>query len=92
MNWEQTRKSSIGIRTKAIFCDVQDESGDMVLGISLDDGSQGSSGRLCNLNQVDQAEELYIPNPMRMKKISAITTTMSFCNIFYPPSSSQANN
>jgi hypothetical protein len=35
------------------------ESGNLVLGAGLDDGSQGSSGRLCNLNQVDQAEELY---------------------------------
>ena len=62
MNWVKIGRTSIGFERKAIFCDVQDESEDVVLGISLDDGSQGSSGRLCNLNQVDQAEEPYKRN------------------------------
>lgn len=45
----------LDLEGRRYFCDV--ESGDVVLGISWDDGAQGSSGRLCNLNQVNQAEE-----------------------------------
>jgi hypothetical protein len=49
------------------------KSGDMVLHISLGDVSQGSSGRLCSLNQVNQAEE-------PIQKESAPMSSKTFCH------------
>lgn len=59
------------------------ESGDLVLGASSDDGSQGTSGRLCNLNQVDQAEELYkgTSSHYEITKVYAIIANIPFYDI-----------